>query len=64
MSFLESAYALVHQDSAEQWTMQEFKTALEKGSDDVKVETMKKILGVMLNGDPYECSETRCMTKC
>lgn len=52
-TFMEHAYSLVHQDNtADQPTLQELKTNLEKGSDDSKVETMKRILTIMLNGDP------------
>ncbi|KAF2761620.1 Coatomer, beta subunit [Pseudovirgaria hyperparasitica] len=52
-TFLDNAYSLVHQDnSADQPTQQELKTQLEKGTDETKVETMKRILTVMLNGDP------------
>lgn len=52
-SFLENSYSLVHQDNtADQPTLQELKTQLEKGTDESKVDTMKKILTVMLNGDP------------
>ncbi|MCJ1365273.1 coatomer subunit beta [Acarospora aff. strigata] len=52
-SFLDHAYSMVHQDNtADQPTLQELKTQLEKGTDDAKVETMKRILTVMLNGDP------------
>ena len=51
-SYLENAYSMVHQDNtADQTTQQELKTQLEKGTDETKVETMKKILTVMLNGD-------------
>ena len=43
----------MHQDNtADQPSLQDFRTQLEKGTDDTKVETMKKILSVMLNGDP------------
>ncbi|KAI9766078.1 MAG: coatomer subunit beta [Geoglossum simile] len=52
-SFLENPYSLVHQDNtADQPTVQELKTQLEKGTDEVKVEVMKRILTVMLNGEP------------
>jgi coatomer subunit beta len=52
-SFLETTYTLVGPDnSADQSTLQELKTQLEKGSDDTKIETMKRVLSVMLNGDP------------
>ncbi len=33
-------------------TLQDLKTQLEKGTDDSKVETMKRVLTIMLNGDP------------
>ena len=52
-TFLESSYSVVHQDNAaDQPSLQDFKTQLEKGTDESKVETMKRILTVMLNGDP------------
>ena len=52
-TFVDSAYSLVHQDNAADLpSQQELKTQLEKGSDDTKVETMKRILIIMLNGDP------------
>lgn len=48
-------YTLVHQDDAtEQPTLQEFQRAFERGSDEVRIETMKKLLVIMLNGDPME----------
>lgn len=52
-AFTENAYSLVHQDNtADVPTLNELKTQLEKGTDDSKVQTMKTILTVMLNGDP------------
>lgn len=33
-------------------TLSELKTQLEKGTDESKVDTMKRVLTVMLNGDP------------
>ena len=51
-AFLDHAYSLVHLDNtADQPTLQELRTQLEKGSDETKVETMKRILTIMLNGD-------------
>lgn len=51
-TYLEHAYSLVHQDNtADQPTLQELRTQLEKGTDDTKVETMKRVLTIMLNGD-------------
>jgi Adaptin N terminal region len=52
MAVLENAYSLVHQDNAADLpSQQELKTQLEKGTDETKVETMKRILTIMLNGD-------------
>ncbi|KAF7562042.1 hypothetical protein G7046_g2087 [Stylonectria norvegica] len=51
--FLESAYSLVHQDNAADVpSVSDLRTQLEKGTDESKVETMKHILTIMLNGDP------------
>jgi coatomer subunit beta len=42
----------VHQDNAADVPSQnELKQALEKGTDESKIETMKRILTIMLNGD-------------
>ncbi|KAI1738834.1 Coatomer, beta subunit [Xylaria scruposa] len=52
-TFLEHAYSLVHQDNAADVpSMSELRTQLEKGTDETKVDTMKRILTIMLNGDP------------
>ncbi|KAI0509306.1 Coatomer, beta subunit [Xylaria bambusicola] len=52
-TFLENAYSLVHQDNAADVpSMSELRTQLEKGTDESKVDTMKRILTIMLNGDP------------
>lgn len=52
-SFLDNAYSLVHQDNAADVpTANELRTQLEKGTDETKVQTMKTILTIMLNGDP------------
>lgn len=51
-TFLEHSYSLVHQDNAADVpSMSELRTQLEKGTDDSKVDTMKRILTIMLNGD-------------
>ncbi|CAG8560860.1 19811_t:CDS:10 [Cetraspora pellucida] len=50
----ETCYTIIHQDdSLDQPSLQELKTALEKGSEEAKIDTMKKILVTMLNGDPF-----------
>lgn len=51
-TYLENTYSIVHQDNAaDQPTLQELKTQLEKGTDATKVDTMKTVLTIMLNGD-------------
>lgn len=53
MSFLESSWSLVKDSAADGTpTMSELRTQLEKGTDDSKLETMRRILTIMLNGDP------------
>ncbi|CEP18471.1 hypothetical protein [Parasitella parasitica] len=48
-------YTLVYQDDAtETPSIQDFQKAFEKGSDETRIETMKKLLVIMLNGDPME----------
>jgi len=51
-SYLDNAYSLIHQDNAaDQPTLQDLRTQLEKGTDESKQETMKRILVIMLNGN-------------
>ena len=51
-TFLENAYSLVHQDNAaDQPSLQDLRNQLEKGTDETKLDTMKRILTIMLNGD-------------
>lgn len=52
-TFLDNSYSLVHLDNtADQPSQQDLKTQLEKGTDETKMETMRRILTIMLNGDP------------
>lgn len=52
-SFLENAYSLVHMDNtADQPTVQELRLQLEKGNDETKLETMRTVITIMLNGNP------------
>ena len=48
----DACYTVVHHDENDTPAIPELKTALEKGNDAVKLETMRRILIVMLNGDP------------
>lgn len=48
-----SSYTLIHEPStADQPSLQDLRFQLERGNDPVKVEAMKRILVIMLNGDP------------
>lgn len=52
-SFLENAYSLIHLDNtADQPAVQDLKMQLEKGNDESKLETMRRIITVILSGDP------------
>ncbi len=52
-TYIDSSYSLVHQDNlSDVPSMSELRTQLEKGTDESKCETMKRILTIMLNGDP------------
>ncbi|KAI9190722.1 Clathrin/coatomer adaptor, adaptin-like protein, partial [Polychytrium aggregatum] len=49
------SYTVVQQDDdRDQPSVQDLKSALENGKDEAKIETMKKILMIMLNGDPLQ----------
>lgn len=51
--FLDNAYSLVHLDNtADQPSLQELRVQLEKGNDETKLETMRRIITIVLNGDP------------
>lgn len=39
-------------NTADQPSLQELKLQLEKGSDEMKMETMRTVITIMLNGDP------------
>jgi coatomer subunit beta len=55
MALQEACYTIIHQDDNDEDTRVEtIKSRLEKGSDEVKIDTMKKILVTMLNGDPLD----------
>lgn len=50
---MSSGYTLIYQpNTAAKHLVAEFKTLLEKGKDEAKVDAMKRILVAMLNGDP------------
>lgn len=52
-TFLENAYSLVQMDNgADQPSIQQLQHQLEKGTDESKCDTMRRILIIMLNGEP------------
>ncbi|CAK7272347.1 coatomer subunit beta [Sporothrix epigloea] len=52
-TFLDGAYSLIHQDNAADLpSLNDLKNQLEKGTDESKQDTMRRILVIMLNGDP------------
>jgi coatomer subunit beta len=49
-----ASWTIVHQEDTSDHSsdIQSLRNALEKGNDDTKLQTMQKILVIMLNGDP------------
>lgn len=49
-----ASWTIVHQEDSGDHTsdLQSLRNALEKGNEDTKIQTMQKILIIMLNGDP------------
>jgi coatomer subunit beta len=45
-------YTIVFEDSSEYPSTQDVRSALERGSDEVKIDTLKKILVQAINGNP------------
>lgn len=53
MSTTDACYTLIHQsDTDEEIRPEALRQKIEKGTDEVKIETMRKIIFTMLNGDP------------
>lgn len=48
----QSCYTVVFESSAEYPSSSELRTALEKGSDEVKLEALRKIVISTINGNP------------
>ena len=58
-----TCYTVVHDDLFESPTATELRNALQKGSDEVKLETMRRIIVGTLNGQSYVRSASlRVMT--
>ena len=47
-----SCYTVVTEDSTETPTTQELRSALQKGSDELKLDTLRKIIVATINGNP------------
>lgn len=45
-------YTVVFEDSSESPSTQELRSALQKGSDEVKFDTLRKIIVSTINGNP------------
>lgn len=50
-----TCYTVVFEDSSETPTTQELRSALEKGSDEVKLDTLRKIIVSTINGNSQVC---------
>lgn len=55
-----SCYTVVSEDSAEMPSTSDLRTALQKGSDEVKVDTLRKIIVSTINGNP-QVSDNRAV---
>jgi hypothetical protein len=54
-----TCYSIVHDDLIESPNASELRNALQKGSDEVKLETMRRIIVGTLNGQSYVSSGSR-----
>jgi coatomer subunit beta len=54
-----TCYTIVHDDLADSPTSQDLRAALQKGSDEVKLETMRRIIVGTLNGQGHVSSLPR-----
>ena len=48
-----TCFTVVFEDPSELPTTQELRNALQKGTDEVKLETLRKIIVATLNGSPH-----------
>ena len=59
MSNQEAAcYTIVYEDSSEAPSTQDLRNALQKGSDEVKIDTLRKIIVLTINGSSQVCQPT------
>lgn len=57
MNASSTCYTIVHDDLLDTPTSQDLRNALQKGSDEVKLETMRRIIVGTLNGQSHVSSE-------
>ena len=50
-----SCYTVVFEDSSESPSTQELRASLEKGTDEVKIDTLRRIIIATSNGNPQVC---------
>lgn len=50
-----SCYTVVFEDSSESPSIQELRSGLEKGSDEVKFDSLRKIIVSTINGNAMVC---------
>ena len=53
-----SCYTIVFESPAEYPSASELRSALEKGSDEVKIDTLRKIIVATINGNPQVRGKT------
>lgn len=63
-----TCYTIVHDDLADSPSSQDLRAALQKGSDEVKLETMRRIIVSTLNGQGHvsllRTAMPKCLTRC
>jgi hypothetical protein len=50
-----TCYTVVYEDSSEAPSTQDLRNALQKGSDEVKIDTLRKIIVLTINGNSQVC---------
>lgn len=62
-----SCHTIIFESSADYPSSQELRSGLEKGSDEVKIETLRKIIVSTINGNPqaslFSISPNKCRTE-
>ena len=62
MSNQEAAcYSVVYEDSSEAPSTQDLRNALQKGSDEAKIDSLRKIIVLTINGNAQVCQNARTL---